>query len=29
MNLGVFAALDQRITLRYHLGGMELAEPAG
>jgi type II secretory pathway predicted ATPase ExeA len=29
IRLGSFAALDQRIALRYHLDGMDLAETAG
>ncbi|MGH2704864.1 MAG: ExeA family protein [Actinomycetota bacterium] len=29
IRLGTFAALDQRIALRYHLDGMDLAETAG
>jgi type II secretory pathway predicted ATPase ExeA len=29
LRLGAFAALDQRIALRYHLGGMDLVETAG
>lgn len=29
IKLGAFAALDQRIALRYHLEGMDLAETAG
>ncbi|MGH2707682.1 MAG: ExeA family protein [Actinomycetota bacterium] len=29
IKLGAFAALDQRIALRYHLGGMDLADTAG
>ena len=29
MRLGTFAALDQRIALRYHLDGMDLAETGG
>ena len=29
LRLGAFAALDQRIALRYHLAGMDLQETAG
>ncbi len=29
LRLGAFAALDQRVALRYHLDGMDLSETAG